>query len=1155
MNESTQRWASITLRACILGVLAFGGLTLAGCGEDDPCAGKVCEFGTCDSNSGQCVNLETCNVDSECIPGYLCGQEGTCVAQNTCEADSDCSTGVCEDGACVNPDQCEQNSDCLSRTFCDDGTCRPDPCNNVQCQRGVCQRGTDNCVSADSCTQRTEVADCVAGQKCADGNCESAETFCDNITCERGVCSFAEGGCINAMNCEGSNENCKEGFFCNDMDACQRNLCVENSVNCGDDGVCMPSSGKCKSAMTCTSTSDCSGSDLCVSQDGQSDEGACVPEANACGNAAGDGGCPGNQICNYDPDTLTAECAEPEVCETSVDCKDGRQCGGRNCLAQVSCKSDRLEPNNTMEEATPFTEVADDLLVKGSLCQGDTDLFTFDTTNIVDPTTSGEIVVSVTVPDRDIGLGTMSATLTGPDGSQLGSDSLSLMADDGSLQMTTSLGIPDHGTYSVAVEPGGQMTSAGLSYDMTVNVVPQGALQACQDARTITPGQRISDTMESSTTSGIGASCISDDESSSEIVYALELDESRQVTITADPVVSSGDPVVSLRSRCLEAGSERACSNDNGEGDSESLSTVLSAGTHYVVVQSPGDGTLGEFELTVDSPYSTVCGPSDTYCVDGSTSAVCTLGGGQFAEISCDDTCNPSSGECFPPAGDRCGDAPQITNESMSKMREIDLRQYNNNYSLSQGGCIDGQPRTGGPDAAYSVTIPANTTLTASVSYGASAQGALYFVDDCSDVQGTCQKGQQGDDDTPSEEEIFFINDTDSEVTKTLIVDTAAEQRLGETQVNFSYAEIICTPGGGRCLMSGNAELCNAKGTAYTTIETCNTYTCQNGACPGDTCAAPFNVTQAARSSSNGVTYGEFNWGDFTNAFQGGGCGIDSSHTEGTDTVLQADLKAGEVVTATVYSDDSSPLADPSIYIQDTCGSLSNSTCLDGEETNNETASAAYRASSDQTVYIVGDADDTASSEEISMEVNIQQSDCDPATYQLQCDGSGNLQLCSDVGLYETYSCQGGCSNATCGTPTGAIPEDAKPVSDGDTVSQDSYTGTNDVDPVGNNATGSCTFGENTAGADWTYKVDLQANETLTADYTGTGFFSGGSCCDIMYILQDYTDTTTCLGAVDNDGSLTYTAGNSPETVYVVMDHDDYTNNTFYGFSLDITIN
>ena len=106
---------------------------------------------------------------------------------------------------------------------------------------------------------------------------------------------------------------------------------------------------------------------------------------------------------------------------------------------------------------------------------------------------------------------------------------------------------------------------------------------------------------------------------------------------------------------------------------------------------------------------------------------------------------------------------------------------------------------------------------------------------------------------------------------------------------------------------------------------------------------------------------------------------------------------------------------------------------------------------------------------------------------------------------------------------------------------------------VGTGNTGSCSFGENTAGADWVYEVSLQANETLTADYDGIS--GDDSCCDIMYLLKDCSDTSTCIEAVDDDGDISYTAGGSPETVYVVMDHDDYVNDSSYGYDLNITIN
>jgi hypothetical protein len=476
----------------------------------------------------------------------------------------------------------------------------------------------------------------------------------------------------------------------------------------------------------------------------------------------------------------------------------------------------------------------------------------------------------------------------------------------------------------------------------------------------------------------------------------------------------------------------------------------------------------------------------------------------------------------------------------MSMMREIDLRQYNNSYSVSEGGCVDGEPRTGGPDAAYSVTIPSGTTMTASVTYPAGVEGALYIVDDCSDVQGTCQKGQQGDDDSPSQEEIFFINETDSEVTKTLIVDTAEGQRVGPTQVNFSYGEIICTPGGGRCLMNGNAEICNAKGTAYSNIETCNTFPCQGGACPGDSCADPFNITQAARNSVTALTYGRYKWSDFADDYQGGGCGIDSSHTEGYDIVLQADLQAGETVDATVISDDGSPDADPSIYIQDTCAALSGSSCLAGQETNSKTATASYQASSAQTVYIFGDADDKDGSEEVSMEVNVGTASC--SLGDSSCSG-GDVAPCGSAGLPKAaYSCSGsGCSNGFCNNRTSEYCWDAENItsqlnsSGGFSRNIDFANFKNDIEA---DLCGGVDDFDND-GEDAVFVVNLQANEQLSATLDPNGSSEDATA----YIIGSCADASgTCKSGDDpfsGSANVSYTAGNSAETVFLVADHDD----------------
>jgi hypothetical protein len=153
-------------------------ILLAGCGPDDPCADTTGEFGTCEASSGACAHKSTCYVDDDCIPVYECGEDRSYVALSECSSDEACDAGVCnDDGVCVNDGSgCQENSDCLARTFCNpDGECVADPCNDTTCQRGVCKRGTDRCVSAESCTERTESVDCVSSEKCAAGSCEPAD--------------------------------------------------------------------------------------------------------------------------------------------------------------------------------------------------------------------------------------------------------------------------------------------------------------------------------------------------------------------------------------------------------------------------------------------------------------------------------------------------------------------------------------------------------------------------------------------------------------------------------------------------------------------------------------------------------------------------------------------------------------------------------------------------------------------------------------------------------------------------------------------------------------------------------------------------------------------------------------------------------------------
>ncbi|MFP4601196.1 MAG: hypothetical protein ACLFVJ_23310, partial [Persicimonas sp.] len=802
----------VVVKHVLIACAAAALMVLAGCGGDeDACADVDCAFGVCDDSSGQCINPDNCEVDDDCVPGFECGASYVCEPLDECTEDADCDAGVCNDGACVNPGTCESNDDCLDRTYCGyDDTCRADPCNEISCSRGVCDRGTDNCVSADSCTDETEATDCIEGEKCADGTCEPQDTFCEEFECERGECSYAEGGCVSADNCEGDDDKCLEGEFCNDQDECRTDKCVEDDVDCGDNGVCQPDTGECENATTCESNSDCVEDHLCV-------EGTCTLESGACGDADGEGGCPGNRLCEYDEDAMTAECAEPDFCETSVDCDDGRQCGGSTCLDAVTCTDDIYEANDAVEDATDIVSVSNDNSVSASLCDGDTDFYEFSSGDLVDELTDGELLVEVDVPARDRGLGDLEVVVTDEDGDELSDTTGSA----GSARVQENLRVIEHGDFTVEVRGADGVGTAGVRYDLSLNFLPTETVDVCDEATTLPLDQTVVGNTDDSESTAMGSSCTTADNPSAEVVYEVTLDAPGEVTFVADPVLSETQLSLSLRSRCTQANTEQACANDVAAGESQALTAVLDRGTHYLVVQAPDGADGGEFELYASS--SGLSCASD-YCADADTSNVCSPTGSRYSEAICEQGCNPTTGRCNPTQGNTCLDAEFIDAEGQY---DFDLLQLEDEYDGAQSGCVDSH--TGGPDQTFEVEVPAQTALTATASFENEVDGSVYLVEDCADVGSSCVEGVTDSTDTNAEE-LVFANDTDDPRSFHLIVDTAADQLYGTGEVEIEFTDIICEPGTTTC--SGDVvDVCNSLGIDYDEDDDCAPWACDSGSC------------------------------------------------------------------------------------------------------------------------------------------------------------------------------------------------------------------------------------------------------------------------------------------------------------------------------------
>jgi hypothetical protein len=1064
------------------------------------------------------------------------------VAQNECSSSEDCEAGVCEDGACVNPDTCTENSDCVQRTFCaENGTCEPDPCVNTVCERGVCQRGTDNCVSASSCTQETEEEDCVAGEKCADGTCQPEESFCENVSCDRGVCRFSEGGCANAMDCAGDDANCVEGFFCSDtMNRCRANLCVQNDITCPN-GVCDPATGRCENATTCTSNEDCLEDHLCVQASGEED-GTCRLEATACGDASGDGGCPGNQTCEYDAEDLSATCQEPEDCTTSLDCKDARQCAGRSCMEPVSCSADIWESNDSASEATVLTDGNPTARVEASLCQGDTDYYTFDSRDLGDVTTSATLIIQLDVADRDVGLGRVDLELT-KDGSVVAEGTTGARGTESSIRIQEQIGATDQGDFNLAVTTNDQIKQPGVSYDLAVSMVPGDTVSACETATPLRANQRVSGNTTNSSSSALTGSCITDGAQRNEDVYMLEIDDPQEIQFELTPQISSANLGISIREQCTQAGTERACQVVPEAGEPTTQSALLGPGTYFVTVHTAAEGAGGPYTLNVSTTF-TACAEDTAFCSGSDTAQLCSQEGGRFRSISCDAGCDPTTGRCVPPAGQRCGDAPQITrpsdNPGESVNRELNLAQYTNAYEVPSDSCLSDTEQSTGPEKAYQVVLPAKTSIEATASFQNEVDGSLYLVNDCSSLGDTCLAGASGSTDDESEETLNYSNTTENEQTAYLVVDSRTEQSFSTVQLSVTYTDVICTPDARRCSSAGNVEQCNDLGTAFNQIDNCRDWGCSGGTCQRpNNCSSVRNLTSQA-SQDGGVTFtGEHT--KFTNDFSvsENTCGeLGGIDTEGPDAVFSVDLADGEGLRVSSSSTED----DMNIAVESSCGAYTTQ-CLAWAEGFGDGPTVEYASDSNQTVYVLLDLSESSpdQGETFSFTAEIVGETCTPES--VTCDGA-TVEYCPSSGLPDTYTCASGCTNGTCDTTNSEFCYDAEDItsqangSGGLTRTIDWTNFSDDYDWEPFCDSGSVDQDE-IAGQDATYKLDLAADEYLTANLDTTGSSDDAS----LMVLNGCTgihDQTACNAGSHGSSqtSVTYSPDQA-ETVYLVAANDN----------------
>ena len=196
-----------------------------------------------------------------------------------------------------------------------------------------------------------------------------------------------------------------------------------------------------------------------------------------------------------------------------------------------------------------------------TLCDGDTDFFGYNIDE--DPQTEGLLVVDLQIHPEDVGAGTVNVTVRTPAGFQARQEVATNVDENGAPTGRVYIDdvvVPtvESGSYTVEVSGEG-LTSQGLRYNLTVDLVEAGILTACQAPQTLLEGMAVAGNFAQAPTQALTSSCFDGAGGAGEFVYQFELIEESYVTVESS---GSADVALSIRQTCTSEASEYpgACS-------------------------------------------------------------------------------------------------------------------------------------------------------------------------------------------------------------------------------------------------------------------------------------------------------------------------------------------------------------------------------------------------------------------------------------------------------------------------------------------------------------------------------------------------------------------------------------------------------------------
>jgi hypothetical protein len=623
--------------------------------------GDECTTDECDRWTGQCVHQSSCCASpADCDDGQACTEDvcegGACKhapLQGCCAGNADC-----DDGDACTEDTCDPTTRacghrrlpgcCTADAQCDDDDpCTRDACIGLQCGHepvAGCCAGNADCGDGDPCT--TDACDTTrheCSHTAVTGCCHNAGECNDGNPCTTDTCSSTTHQCGHApvAGC------CNASSGCDDGNACTTDVCTVNHT-C----VHSPVPGCCNSAAECNDGNSCTndgcdtathlcthtGVSGCCTGNAQCDDGNVCNGAETCD---GTNTCqPGTALNCNDGDACTVDTCNPQSgCQhATLDCNDGNACTTDGCDSGTGCTHTTVDCDDadvcTVDGCdftsgcthTPIPNCAprvNDLCANAIDVSGMTTVqgSTLGAHHESDPPSacvngstsalgSPDVYYRLTITEREwvaidlfgSAFDTVAYVLDGCGGNVvLGGAACNDDSGCAAPDWTRSAGalLLDPGSYIIVVDGYGP-AAAG---EFTLHLGRSGG--ACASAQAIASGTQVTATTVGGTTLLNPDQCASGSLSGPERIYFFFLCPVAGTFQVDAATCSSGtlDSVIYLRHGTCTSGNfgcdDDGCGTIAGPSSMSAPNLATGAGMYFVVVDTYGMATPGDFTLTV----------------------------------------------------------------------------------------------------------------------------------------------------------------------------------------------------------------------------------------------------------------------------------------------------------------------------------------------------------------------------------------------------------------------------------------------------------------------------------------------------------------------------------------------------------------------------